>query len=1326
MMQAFSSGGGVAWGMEAGATITGATTIETGGEYLLDAALANADITIATSDPVKLIGNGVGDGSATGANTGIAIIGNANGIDLTLQDAKIFGNVSSKNVINFIGGENTLTIVGTNLIEGQGNGGSRNATVRVAASASLSVEGTGVLYFYKQGQGAGFGSNAGDQNGDMTFSGITLFGKGTQPGPAIGSGSGYDGTPSNITFNSGEYTLIANAMGACIGGGMGGGGGGGGTVPGQGGNVYINGGTFTINVDYAGAAIGGGGYRGGNIAEGGNLIIAGGSLRTVCDENALTQWGSYGITEYGVTDKVITATKLNADGEPVYQFAFDTSLVAAADSFEVEVDGTLIYAGGKHLYKFINEEFDRDTGSALPITTTQSNWVPLTTEDNLYFFLTGTDHELIVNGEAFDVVWDEEGSAFTVEGTPSVPTVDTSWYNTADSSFEIATAAQLAGLAAIVNGTADGIAQDDFTGKTVTQKANIVLEADGLYDSATGRFGASGYPMEATYYTVQKGAKLWTPIGVGTATASNAFSVTDFFAGTYDGAGFSISGLYTDGTLTVQGLFGCVSGTVKNVNVTFGLVAAKIVAGGIAAYLNGGTIENCSNAAIIYADGGQAAGSGLENGVSRGGAIGGIVGNAVGSEAAPFAITGCENTGDIVCTNTNRGGRAAGILGLIDNAAYKGSITNSLNTGDVNAYQYSGGIVGFNYSKVAPISGCVNHGDIQVNSGGSAYGGGIVSQCYSEIRDCYNTGIYTGALFGGDKTAHLGGIVSDLYPPATVTNCYNTGHLALAGTATTSSSVGRIAGSGGGSHSTTAANILNCYYLDIDSNLPEFADAEQGWLSADAAKTVDEMMDAAFVRTLGESYNIDSDAVNGGYPIIDWQGGTAPAELPYDTSWYSTDDSFFELGTADELEGFAAIVNGTAGGIGQDSFAGKTVTLSSDIVLEDVWTPIGTAIPASITYKGQAEISSVADESIPFSGTFDGAGHTISGISVSGATGSEGFFAYISTEGAVKDLTIVGAISDTVAPPGGEHPAGTDYVGGLVAYNRGHLSGITNLVVINAPAVYNVGGIAGFNDGRDNPNAVIENCANLASITGQQRVGGIVGQNAGTIKDSYNAAKVDGTNASSKNGVGGIAGRNGNNNTAVETGIILNCYNTGEVGRSGQKWVGGITGFQNSLSSITNCYVVGTVVRGAGNNNPITGLNESNKNANNYSLFGLNATGGSVGEKGVVKTAEEMQDMAFVKTLGEAYNFDADLVNDGYPVLDWQGGTPPPTVGAPGSGDIDGDDLVTSSDVVALARAIVISLDQLNAAQIAAADMDDDGMLTMVDVVLLMRKAAGL
>jgi hypothetical protein len=66
-------------------------------------------------------------------------------------------------------------------------------------------------------------------------------------------------------------------------------------------------------------------------------------------------------------------------------------------------------------------------------------------------------------------------------------------------------------------------------------------------------------------------------------------------------------------------------------------------------------------------------------------------------------------------------------------------------------------------------------------------------------------------------------------------------------------------------------------------------------------------------------------------------------------------------------------------------------------------------------------------------------------------------------------------------------------------------------------------------------------------------------------------------------------------------------------------------------------------------------------------------------------------------------------------------------VGAPGSGDINGDGVVTMGEALTVAQVIVgSSVIKLSPEQLAAADMDNDGVLTMADVVLIMRKACGL
>jgi|GEM_PF-1191965 len=360
-----------------------------------------------------------------------------------------------------------------------------------------------------------------------------------------------------------------------------------------------------------------------------------------------------------------------------------------------------------------------------------------------------------------------------------------------------------------------------------------------------------------------------------------------------------------------------------------------------------------------------------------------------------------------------------------------------------------------------------------------------------------------------------------------------------------------------------------------------------------------------------------------------------------DTSWYNDSDDEFTLTAAKQLAGLAAIVNGTAAGIAQDDFADKTVTLGKDIVLNEDgstynWTPIGTAIAAS----SPAGTSTVSAASCAFAGTLDGDGCEITGLYISSSAGGQGLFGF--NTGTIKDLTVSGTVTSTTSG---------DFVGGIAAFNRGVIQDVIADVTVNAGNVYNVGGIVGFNDGynvSDAP-ALIQRCANLAAVTGFNKVGGIAGENAGTIRYCYNDGRIDGTNASSKNGVGGVAGRNGNNDTAVETGIIESCYNAGTVGRSGQKWVGGITGFQNSLSSVKNSYVSGTIVAGAGNNNPIVGNQEGAQDANNYSLDTLYASGSSVSEVGIRLTDAALQDAA--PLLGGAFVNDTE---GGYPLLFWQ------------------------------------------------------------------------
>ena len=447
-------------------------------------------------------------------------------------------------------------------------------------------------------------------------------------------------------------------------------------------------------------------------------------------------------------------------------------------------------------------------------------------------------------------------------------TIDTAWYNTEDTVFIINTPTELAGLAAIVNGTAEGIAQDTFEGKTVQLGGNIALGENGLYETVENvTYGGSGYTLTTTQYYLKEAAPVWTPIGSGSAT-SNTNASGNVFAGTFDGKGYAITGLYTgtkDGTSgntdTVQGLFGIVSGTIQNLTVS-GCVTGKIVVGGIVANLNGGTIVNCANKAIVFADGGTTPNGGVEDGVSSGGAVGGIVGNVAGTAS----VTKCKNYGHVLCLDTNKGGRVGGIIGLIDSDSCVVTISENSNTGTVEGYQYAGGIVGLIYSANSPVDRCYNGGRIVGHGIQKVHTGGIVGTYASQISNCYNTGdVY---LAYTAYSAYSGGVAGDYASGRTapaIINCYNTGVVDIKGSGG-SRSFGIIVGAGG--------EIRNCYYLDTA--------LENGSSSANGtAKTAAELKDAAFlelinVDNLGAFVSDDSaNPINNGFPVLGWQLGVA-------------------------------------------------------------------------------------------------------------------------------------------------------------------------------------------------------------------------------------------------------------------------------------------------------------------------------------------------------------------------------------------------------------------------------------------------------------------
>ena len=303
------------------------------------------------------------------------------------------------------------------------------------------------------------------------------------------------------------------------------------------------------------------------------------------------------------------------------------------------------------------------------------------------------------------------------------------------------------------------------------------------------------------------------------------------------------------------------------------------------------------------------------------------------------------------------------------------------------------------------------------------------------------------------------------------------------------------------------------------------------------------------------------------------------AALPEYTAGADTSTgAAYKISTEESLRAFAAAVKADDGN-GTYAHAGVTLYLAGDIALTGTWKPVG----STATYVGDF-----------FAGTFDGCGHTISGLNVQGSTVNQGLFAAIN-KATIRNLNVSGTVS-----------CGTkNYVGGIVG--KVQAGTIENCSFSGSVTGGYTGGIAG---GLNGNNVTISGCANLAAVTGTT-AGGILGywKNTAAIRDCYNTGSVTGSAKA-----GGIVGQ-------LQKGSIENCYSIGDIGgKASQK--GGIFAF--SSATVKNCY---------------------------YTLPEAETLGGTAAAAAHITSPEGLADK-----LGNAFKEDTAGANNGYPILVWQAG----------------------------------------------------------------------
>ncbi|MDR2010332.1 MAG: T9SS type A sorting domain-containing protein [Bacteroidales bacterium] len=323
--------------------------------------------------------------------------------------------------------------------------------------------------------------------------------------------------------------------------------------------------------------------------------------------------------------------------------------------------------------------------------------------------------------------------------------------------------------------------------------------------------------------------KMTSDIDMAGITDFRAIGTTgSVFKGNFNGQDFKIKNL----VVTIGGysneyiaLFGKVeSGTIENIHITGNsyMQGNKYIASFVA-YINEGTVDNCSSSASVIANG------------EYGEYAGGIVGDAVGSQITNCYNTGCisalgENTSYIggVVGNLSGGGRISSCynLGLVTGANYVGGVCGSVGNEDAINYSYNKGIVNGLNEHIGGVAGWVRSGLLTngimyvcYNTGkvtGIKYVGGVVGQTATTTNSC-NIGIveavgdfvggiagagivnnsYNKASVSGNKA--VGGIVGNL---SDVNNCYNVGSV------TGNENVGGIVGEVTG---VTDNKILNSY-----------------------------------------------------------------------------------------------------------------------------------------------------------------------------------------------------------------------------------------------------------------------------------------------------------------------------------------------------------------------------------------------------------------------------------------------------------------------------------------------------------------------------------
>ena len=556
----------------------------------------------------------------------------------------------------------------------------------------------------------------------------------------------------------------------------------------------------------------------------------------------------------------------------------------------------------------------------------------------------------------------------------------------------------------------------------------------------------------------------------------------------------------------------------------------------------------------------------------------------IGKSGLPFQGTFDGYGYQITNLKISNGGQYAGLFGYT-----KGAVIKNCNvTGEINGYNHTGGIVG-SANVNTKIRNCSFQGNVE---GNGEKRGGIVGHTSigCDVSGCFVTGTVTGEKF-------VGGIAG--WGAGTIKNCY-----ALANVTATGVSAGGIAG-----YYCSNFTIENCYYSGNVS--AKWAGGIAGYVSESISGSTEIKNCVSLAESVTGSnanriagYN-DNATLTNNYA---WSGTTVSgsaasdgADLTYtngtlspqfseifgsdNSAWDFTDNGLPILKNVGGVQ-FSELPKCMTG-VGFDGFGIKT----NPYLIEDVedLKLLAEKVNSGETYtnkyfKQTANIdlnnepwTPIGKSNNPFKGIFDGDGHQITKLKVTGESNFAGLFGNV-WEATIQNCNVTGEIG------------GDSFVGGIVG-NAGN-----NTCILNCSFQGNVTGNLGFVGGivgNTSSGCEVSGCFVIGKVEGQQEVGGIAGESIGTIKNCYVLADVTAAVFSA----GGIAGD-------AYNVTIENCYYGGKV--SSRIKAGGIAGetlgSSDSSTTIKNCVSLAESVTGIGQVNRIVGHEIDNTSLiNNHS-----------------------------------------------------------------------------------------------------------------------------